>query len=466
MAKVLFIQNLPFEYMGPMYISSILKRHGHDCRLLICNEHRDYLSKIVEYHPDLIAFSTMTGPHRWVLKKAQDIKKNLKIPIVLGGPHPTFFPEIIHEPCVDMICIGEGEFTALELANSIEKGENISRIQNLWIKNDKQIIKNDLRPLVENLDELPFPDRTLYDECNILRAVPAMKFLTGRGCPYRCTFCFNHKFNELYRGLGRVVRKRGVGSLINEIKETVEKYKLRLIRFPDDTFTGNKRWLLEFLQRYKEEIDLPYTGLARANELDEDVVRTLKASGCLNIYFGVETGNEELRNSILKKHLSDEQIINAARSLKKYRLKFGTYNMFGLPHETIPLALETIHFNRSLKPDYTINNIFQPYPRTEIADYAAEHDLLNPHAEYLDTMNEGSILQLKDIDQLVNLCRFAHLAIKYPILIPLVKALIKLPPNSLFKIVFDLSSAPAMKSNLNLNWINLLKWGVKLRKIT
>jgi len=466
MAKVLFLQNIPFEYMGSMYISALLKKHGHNCRLLILSEHKDYLRQIIEYDPDIIGFSTMTGPHKWVLKVASEIKENVNKPIILGGPHPTFFPEIIHETSVDVVCLGEGEFTVLELADKLDKGEDLFRIQNLWFKRDGQIIKNDLRPLVKDLDELPFPDRTLYDDCKILRSIPAMKFLTGRGCPYRCTFCFNHKFNELYRGLGCIVRKRGVDSLIQEIKETAQKYKLKLIRFPDDMFTGNRRWLLEFLQKYRQEINLPFTGLAHANELDEEVIQMLKAAGCLNIYFGVEAGNEYMRNQILKKNLTNKQIINAARLLKKHKLKFGTYNMFGLPHETLPLAFETIKFNRKLKPDYTINNIFQPYPKTEIAAYAAEHDLLNPNVDYLDTMNEGSILQLKEIDQLVNLSRFASLAIKLPVLTPFIKALIKLPPNRLFRMVFDLSSAPAMRSNLNLNMINLLRWGIKLRKIT
>lgn len=466
MARVLFLQNIPFEYMGPMYLSALLKKHGHHCHLLILSEHKNYLNEIIEYNPDLIAFSTMTGPHRWVLKIAERIKKKLDKPIILGGAHPTFFPEVIHEPCVDMVCLGEGEFALLDLANALDQNKDFSSIPNLWIKKGERIYKNKLRPLIENLDEIPFPDRTLYDDCKILRSVPAMKFLTGRGCPYRCSFCFNHKYNELYRGLGRIVRKRGTDSLIAEIKETAQRYHLELIRFPDDTFTANRRWALEFLQKYKKDINLPYTALARANELDENVVEMLKISGCLNIYFGVESGNEKLRNQILKKNLTNTQIINAANLLRKYKVKFGTYNMFGLPDETLPLAFETIQFNWTLKPDYTINNVFQPYPKTEIAFYAAEHGLLNPNADYMDTMNEGSILQLKDIDRLTNLCRFASLAIKFSPLMPLIKSLIQLPPNRFFKMVFDLSSAPAMKSNLNLSWINLLKWGVQLRKIT
>lgn len=465
MARILFLQNIPFEYMGPMHISALLKKHGHQCSLLTLGEHKDYLRWIRDYAPDIIAFSTMTGPHKWVLATATEIKRFSDALVILGGAHPTFFPEIIHEPCVDIICIGEGEFAVLELADKIDSGEDISRIRNLWIKRDREIIKNDLRPLVESLDELPFPDRALYDDCKILRAVPAMKFLTGRGCPYRCSFCFNHKYNQLYRGLGPVVRKRGIDNLLQEITETVQKYQLELVRFPDDTFTCKKSWLLEFLKRYKEEIRLPYTGLARANELDEDVAKMLKSSGCLNLYFGVETGNEELRNQVLKKNLSNAQLTKAAELMKKHKIKFGTYNMFGLPNETLSLAFETIKFNSTLRPDYTINNVFQPYPKTEICDYAIEHGFINPESEYLDTMNEGSILRLEEIDRLVNLCRFAYLVIKYPFLTPLVKQLVKLPPNRLFKTVYDLCGAPPMKSNLNLSWPNLLKWGLQLRKI-
>ena len=466
MAKVLFLQNLPFEYMGPMYISAVLKSHGHRCHLIILSEEKDYLQKVREYNPDLIGFSTMTGPHKWVLKIAREVKREVNTPILLGGPHPTFFPEIIDEPQVDIICIGEGEFAVLDLAEKLDKGETIDHIPNLWVKTDGRIVKNGLRPLLEDLDKLPYPDRALYDDCRILRAVPAMKFLTGRGCPYRCSFCFNHRFNELYKGLGRMVRKRTVESLVGEIKETARKYELTLVRFPDDTFTSNRRWLLEFLRQYKQDVGLPFTGLAHANELSEEVIRSLKASGCLNVYFGVETGNEALRNRLLNKNLTNAQIIDTAQLMRKYRLKFGTYNMFGLPHETLALAFETIELNRRLKPDYAINNIFQPYPRTAIADYAAEHGFMDAKNEYLETMNEGSILRLREIDQIVNLSRFAYLAIKFPLLTPLIKILIKRRPNKIFKMIFDLTNAPAMKSNLNLGLINLVRWGLQLRKIT
>jgi anaerobic magnesium-protoporphyrin IX monomethyl ester cyclase len=464
-ARILFMQNMPFEYMGPMYLSAQLKRHGHACRLLVVEKEREIWGRIREYGPDLVAFSTMTGPHRWVLRTAEEVKRHVNARIVLGGAHPTFFPEVIYETAVDIICRGEGEFALLELADRIDRREEIDDILNLWVKNNGQVTQNALRPLVGELDTLPFPDRSLYDDCEILRSVPAMKFLTGRGCPYRCTFCFNHRYNQLYRGLGRMLRKRSVGGLICEIEECVESYRLELIRFPDDTLTGNKSWLLEFLSSYERRIGLPFTGLARANELDEEVVCALKRSGCLNVYFGVETGNEALRNRILKKNLTNRQLLEAARLLRKHGLKFGTYNIFGLPDETLAFALETISLNQALRPNYTINNIFQPYPRTEIADYVSERGLLNSDVEYLDTMNEGSILRSKEIDRLVNLCRFAYLCIRFPFLTPLGKVLSRLPPNRLFKMVYDLSSAPPMKSNLNLSWTNLIRWGIKLRNI-
>jgi anaerobic magnesium-protoporphyrin IX monomethyl ester cyclase len=465
MARVLFIQNIPFEYMGPMYLSAVLKNRGHNCRILIAESHRDFLPHLMEYQPDLIAFSTMTGPHKWVIETASIIKQHVKRPVILGGPHPTFFPEIIDEPCVDMICLGEGELALLELADRLDHREDISGIKNLWVKKGSDIVRNELRPLIGDLDALPFPDRTLYDDCKLLRSVPAMKFLTGRGCPYHCSFCFNHRYNELYRGSGPIVRKRGIDSLIEEIKATVKAYNLKLVRFPDDSFTIKRQWLLEFLAKYRKSVNLPFTALTRANELDDMVVGALKSAGCLNLYFGVETGSENLRNRILKKKLSDKQLLDASRSLKKCGVKFGTYNMFGLPNENLEMAFETITFNWKLKPDYTINNVFQPYPRTEIVDYAQEQGYLDPNICYLDTMNEGSLVKTDGINRIVNLSRFASLAIRYPFLMPLIKQLIKLPPNKIFKLAFELSSAPAMKSNLNLNWISLLRWGIYMRKI-
>jgi len=466
MAKILFVQNVPFEFMGPMYLSALLKKHGHECRLVIVSEEADYLGRVAAFDPDLIAFSTMTGPHKWVLETAATIKRSLNRPVILGGPHPTFFPEVIYEPSVDMICVGEGEFAALELADNLDRGRDISAIQNLWIKRDGKIFKNGLRPLTEDLDVLPFPDRSLYDGCRILRSVPAMKFLTGRGCPHRCAFCFNHSYNELYRGLGRAVRKRNIDHLIAEIRETARAYHLELVRFPDDSFTGHRAWLLEFLGRYKDEIGLPFTGLARANELDEDVVAALKASGCLNVFFGVETGNEDLRNRVLKKNLTNGQLTEAARLLRRYGVRFGTYNMFGLPGETLAMAFETIRLNHRLGPDYTINNMFQPYPRTEIVDYAVEQGFLDARSEYLETMNEGSLMTLADIGRITNLCRFAQTAVRHPRWLPIIKMLIKLPPNRAFKLIYDATSAPAMKSNLNLSWLNVVRWGLRLRKIT
>jgi anaerobic magnesium-protoporphyrin IX monomethyl ester cyclase len=465
MARVLFLQNIPFEYMGPMYLSAVLKMHGHDCRLLIVGTLRDSVRHILDYDPDLIAFSTMTGPHKWVLETASFMKQHLKKPILLGGPHPTFFPEVLQEPCVDMICLGEGEFALLDLANCLDRCESFSNIKNLWVKSNGHIIRNELRPLIPNLDTLPFPDRSLYDHCKLLRSVPAMKFLTGRGCPYKCSFCFNHKYNELYRGLGPIVRKRGISSLTDEILAAVKAYNLKLVRFPDDSFTIKKEWLLEFLARYRQSVNLPFTALARANELDDGVVGALKAAGCLNVYFGVETGSESLRNQILKKKLSNGQLLSASRLLKKHGLKFGTYNMFGLPNENLGMAYETIAFNWKLKPEYTINNIFQPYPKTEIVEFAQEQGYLDPNICYFDTMNEGSVVKSDEIDRILNLSRFASLAVKYRFLMPAIKLLIRLPPNRLYKLIFDLSSAPAMKSNLNLNWINLLRWGFYMRRI-
>jgi radical SAM superfamily enzyme YgiQ (UPF0313 family) len=137
MTKILFLQDIMFEFMAPMQLSSVLKQDGHKCKLIIIPEEKNYLKKIKIYSPDFIAFSTMTGPHHWVLDTVEKLKQEFSIPIILGGPHPTFFPDIIRDKNVDMICRGEGEKAIVELANNPEKTE----IKNLWIKRGNKFIR-------------------------------------------------------------------------------------------------------------------------------------------------------------------------------------------------------------------------------------------------------------------------------------------------------------------------------------
>ena len=467
MAKIAFIQDTLFDYFGPMSLSAVLKEQGHQVEIFILKEEKKIISSIKKLNPDLIAFSVVSGFHKWNLRAAQQLKRYFSVPFIFGGPHPTFFRDVINEEAVDMICIGEGEVPMLELANRIDKNEDYSDIEGLWVKKEGQIIKNPLGNLVEDLDSFPFPDRELYySKFPFLRGLVTKRFATSRGCPYNCSFCYNHAKRLLYKGKGKYVRRMSPARIIEEIKSVQEKYPLEVVRFIDDNFTVDKRWLMELFDLYHQEIGLPFTCLGRANELNEEVVKKLSWAGCDCITFGLETANENMRNLLLRKALKNESIIEGVELLRKYKIKVGTYNMIGLPGETIEEAIETMKFNAKIKTDYTLPCIFQPYPKTDLAEYCVENGYIGKefNVDVIPSLFDSSLLKSEYADQFANLQKFFSLGAKYPSTIPLIRKLIKLKPNRIFYVVGVVSYGIRSLSSFKIGLINGMKMGFNMLK--
>lgn len=445
--RMLFLQNFWAEYLGAMYISSALKKNGHDCEVLLCDEKTDFPKKISSIRPDLVAFSCTTGMHRWALGVARNLKYklNLPIPVIMGGPHPTYFPEVIDNPGIDIVLRGEGEGAIVDLADSIDNNKDITCIPNLWVKKDGRVFKNDVRPLIEDLDTIPFPDRGLYYKYDFLRKNPVKYFITSRGCPYRCAFCFNEPLKKIYQGKGRFVRRRSVDNAIEELIYVKKQYGFRMAEFEDDTLILDRAWIFNFLQRYEEEVDLQYACGFRADLIDDEVARQLKKSGCRAAYFGIESGNELIRNNVLGKSITDEEIINCAGILKKHRVKFGTYNMIGIPGETVKNAIETILMNHKIKTDFPCASIVQLIPHTGLADFALKKGVIEGALSIEDknpeTWFKYSILTQDNIKELINLHKFFYLAVKFPGALILIKLLIRLPANPVFDFIFIVSYA-------------------------
>lgn len=232
MARIAFVQNLAYEYLGIMYLSSVLKEKNHAVEIFI--EHgqgvKTLQREIEAFNPMIVGFPCTSGMHLWALQMARAIKKNTPGTfIILGGPHPTFFPEIIMEAAVDIICRGEGEGALLELAERVDKREDFTHIDNLWVKNDGEIIKNEVRFLVSDLDIIPFPDRCLYIKKYSFLNSSRKSFITGRGCPFDCTYCFNRAFKKIYNGKGSFLRRRSVDNVIDEMKEVKKRFGLKMI---------------------------------------------------------------------------------------------------------------------------------------------------------------------------------------------------------------------------------------------
>lgn len=226
----------------------------------------------------------------------------------------------------------------------IVDGKPVDQIPNLVRKVDGKIIQNSIQPLLEDLDQLPFPDRELFDYQNSLNQDHRADFMVGRGCPYRCTYCINNQMINL--APGRYVRLRSVSNILTEIKLVLHNYQnIESICFQDDTFALKRGWLVEFCDRYKREIGLPFVCNLRADRTDEEIVIVLKNAGCQEVRIGIEQGNESLRRSMLNRKMSNEQIIAAFQMLHKAGIKTFAYNMIGIPGETEQTVQETIRYD-------------------------------------------------------------------------------------------------------------------------
>lgn len=468
MASIIFVQDALFDYHGIEVLSAVLKKAGHYVDVFVMDTDKgDVIEFLRKSSPDLVAFSISSSSYEWALDVAKKIKKALGTTTVFGGPHPTYFPEFINTPCVDIICIGEGEYAFLELANRLDAGKEITDIKNLWVKKGKKVYKNLLRDLV-NLDELPIPDRGIYFKYSFLKDSPTKRFAPTRGCPYNCTYCYNQAYKRLYTGKGSYVRYRSPRSIIDEILYVKDNANLKYVSFVADTFTTNIKWLKELLLLYKKEINLPFYCQGRVNELNDEVMKLLKDSGCCYLAFGVESGNEKIRRLVLNKNFSNEDIIRVGKLAKKYKIKILTFNMFGLPNETLEEAFDTVRINAEIGADAISATILQPTSGTQIYEYLEKNNLfVEEHdPQKIAGHYEQSAIKSPYKNEIRNLQQLAFIGVKYPKTIPLLKKAVKLPPNPLFKGILLLTLFFRYKESRNYNWIEMAKVAWHLRKFT
>jgi len=360
--KVLFLYPDIWAYGGGFhygiaYISAILKENAHQVHLLHITKElskKELTQKVRESKPDIVCFSSTTNQHSYVELYASWIKEAFDLPIVCGGIHATMCPdEVLSCKSLDIICVGEGEYPILDLVTAIEEGKDWSNIYNLWIKKDGEYRRNPIRPLIPDLDKLPFPDREVFAYQKLLRRRGGeADILAGRGCPYNCAYCSNQALREIYLAKGGYVRKRSVRNVLDEIKTVTNRYGglVRRINIDDDTFTAYHRWVREFCDSYKKEFDYPFYCNVRADTVNREVLTLLKRAGCDAVRFGIESGNEWLQENVLNRRMTKEQIINATKTAHEVGLKVYTYNIIGLPFETPSMIEETIELNRLISP--------------------------------------------------------------------------------------------------------------------
>lgn len=413
--KVLFITK-PFviEPLGLMYLSASAKKAEHQVDLALTTE--DLEAKISEFKPQVVGYSVMTGDQNFYLDLNRRLKQKHSFLSAFGGPHPTFFPSIIKEEGVDVICRGEGEQAFVELLDTLESGGEISHIKNLWINKNGEITQNPVRGLVD-IDSLPFPDRDLVSRIPEIRDGPIKHFLASRGCPFSCSYCFNESYSEIYQGKGKRVRFRDISSLTEEVSQVVSSTPTRFVYFQDDTFTLDKKWLDEFAKQYSSKVGLPFHCHVRPNTLDKHIIDALKKAGCYSVHIAAETADDRLRNEILNRKMTKEQIVQASNLLRQEGIKFMLQNMIGLPTGSIENDLETLEMNIKCKPDYSWVSIFQPYPGTRLGKLCEEKGFYSgDFSDLKPSFFVSSPLNFSDEykNQLTNLQKLFAIFVEFP----------------------------------------------------
>jgi len=448
MARVAFVQFELRTRIGIMVLSATLKKHGHETAVFTSYDN-DLVKSIIEYKPSLIGISSSTIEHVFAFDIAKRLKEaGCKAPIIMGGPHPTFYAEeSLAKEGLDGVCIGEGDELIVEVADRIERKDPYDDVKNLWIKKDGVIIRNEVRNLIADLDSLPFPDRGVYfNRYAALRKNPTATFIFGRGCPYKCSYCFNHLMMKINKGKGKPVRFPSVDYSIAQIKDVKDRYGFKWVQFNDDTINIDRKWFEELLIRYKKEIDVPFLCNIRVDNMDKDLVELMIHAGVDRVNFGVESGNEHIRREILNRAMTNEQLIKVGRMFTDRGVRVFTANMIGLPGETVENAFETIDVNRKIRPELAAFDILQPFPKTDIYDYCLKNNFIKKEAGMDDfsgfncggwgaSKETGSVIVQDNIRELVNLQKFTALLVRHYWLKPIVRPLIKLKPNRFFDFI-------------------------------
>lgn len=399
---------------GLGYIASVLKENGHNVKYFtIINEDdiNNLYKKTSSDHPDLIGFYVTTSQFTYLKEIVPSIKKIYNSFMVIGGPHPTLQPDCIHEiPELDAIVRGEGEYPLLDLIKAMESKTDYHSIRNFWFQTKDGIIKNDLRPLIEDLDILPFPDKSSLDYQREIDTHNGInRFILTRGCIYECTYCSNKAFTDVYKK--SYFRTGSAQKAIEELELDAKKFKFKEIIFDDDTINMNEEWFFEFFNLYKEKFKYPFICNMRPNNIGEDAIKLLKEAGVKAIWIGIEHGNENFRKDILKRNITNKQIIDAVTLIHKYNIKCCAQIMVGLPFENKELFLDTVRLCRQLPIYNKAISIYYPYPSTELGELCVKNNWL-PDRKHYNERREATISYPGFTKEEIQMC--AHL---FPILI-------------------------------------------------
>ena len=361
-----------------MYLASIAEECGFEAKIKDYSLGGNFEKDLREFSPDYLLVNIATPTFKSDMESVLRAKAILPslVTIVKGAPFLTYNINVIYEnQFIDYVIVGEPELTLRDILNGVPDNE----ILGICYRENFQGVKNELRPFIENLDILPFPARHLVDNSIYTRPdngkVQAV-IKVSRGCPYHCFFCLATPVS------GAKVRVRSADNIVSEIKECVEKYKIRNFLFWSDIFNFNREWTLELCNKIIESgLKITWSANTRANTMDEDMAKLMYEAGCRLVSIGVESGSQEILNRIGKK-ITLSEIRETVRILKKNRIKIYNYFVIGLPWETERTVEETIKFAIELDSNFVSFYTATPLPGTRFFEYAMTNHLIDDGMDF------------------------------------------------------------------------------------
>ena len=383
-----------FESLGVGYLMSVCRKAGHDVEYVhyhaedpyfdTKNRHLSFAAvaqAVTSTKPQVVAFSCVTDNYRYQLQLAARIKGLLpEARTIFGGVHPTAVPQrVLRRPEVDAVAIGEAEISLLGFLKKCSVQAGRLRLPSKPVKgivfkrSGKTVGRFEEGPMVEDLDSLPFPYKdplvAVFGEAGVFYSI-----ITSRGCPFKCSYCFNSYCMHGRGGLS--LRQRSVDNVIKELLWARSRFAVKYFLFTDDCFTTNTRWLAEFCRRYRQELGLPFWCLTHPLYLNRDKIKMLKLAGCNSITIGVQSLSQEINTGILHRQSDRKKIAEDIRMLKESGILVQVDHILGIPDDSLELEEEAVRFYSQNKPDILSVFWLTYYPKVAIIDIARDRGLL------------------------------------------------------------------------------------------
>jgi radical SAM superfamily enzyme YgiQ (UPF0313 family) len=390
--KILFVypnagSQLGFNY-GLAHISAVLKKAGHSVDLWqLCEDlaplpsKEQFINRLKELAPDVVGFSVVTNQWPYTKKLASWARETTSVPLVCGGIHAMAAPEeILQTSSFDYVFRGEAEDAFLDFVEKLARHENAAEVKNLGLMRNGKICLNPVRPLPD-LTKLPFKDYDIFDFQKIIDAKNGwVGLMASRGCPFSCSYCFNHQMVKQYRkdlsctfGKLNYIRHFDVRQVIDEVEYLLTNYQnIKMFIFDDDLFTFRRQYVMNFCQAYKNLCPIPFVVNAHVGFFDKERARYLAEAGCKIVKFGVESGSGRIRRQILQRHMKNKKIVESIQIAHQFGLHTSVFLMIGLPNETYEDVMATIRLMSKAKPGRYRWSFFFPFPLTKAYELSVE----------------------------------------------------------------------------------------------